>query len=164
MNTTYSPEQAELVQLRWDAGYYKTHHEKALRREAEWKNKAERFERRYKSYRKRIKELIQQLRALKAKVACLQQQVFGRKSEQSQTEEDGNKNVAESELVSVDPGKRKRGKQPGSKGYGRKERCELPAEEILCDLPQDQKHCPRCHGEIRIFPGTEDSQEIHWEV
>ena len=162
--TTFSPEKMELIQLRMDAKSYKSHFERASRREAIWRDKAERFERRYKSYRKRIKELIQQLRALKAKVACLQQQVFGRKSEQSQTEEDSNKNVAESNLVDVKQDKRKRGKQPGSKGYGRRERCELPAEEILCDLPDEQKYCPRCHGSITVFPGTEDSQEIHWEV
>ena len=164
MNTC-TPEEAQQVQLRWEAHYYKTQHEKAVQREAIWRSKAERFEKKSRSYGKRIKDLIQQLRALKAKAACLQQQVFGNKTEQSQGQEcDHHQEGRDGQWVEVKQNKRKRGKQPGSKGHGRKEHSDLTTVEIVCDLPDDQKRCPVCHAGVTIFPGTEDSQEIHWEV
>ncbi len=60
--------------------------------------------------------------------------------------------------------RRKRGKQPGTKGYGRKRRENLPAEEVVHDLPEDQRRCPRCGKPFGVFPGTEDSEQIEWEV
>jgi len=60
--------------------------------------------------------------------------------------------------------RRKRGKQPGAKGYGRRRRGDLPAEEAVHDLPEEQRACPRCGKPFDVFPGTEDSEQIEWEV
>ena len=61
-------------------------------------------------------------------------------------------------------GPKKRGKKKGDKGYGRKPRLNLPFEEILHDLPIEEQCCPICGKKFIVFPGTEDSEEIHWEV
>lgn len=62
------------------------------------------------------------------------------------------------------PSRRKRGKQPGAKGYGRKRRQNLPAKDVVHDLPEDKKQCPRCGKPFDLFPGTENSEQIEWEV
>ena len=54
--------------------------------------------------------------------------------------------------------------QPGDKGYGRRRRRNLPAVNVVHELPEDQRRCP-CRGKpFEGFPGTEDSDEIEWEV
>ncbi len=52
----------------------------------------------------------------------------------------------------------------GAKGNGRKPRTRLRAEEITHDLADAKKCCPDCGKFLEPFPGTEDSNEIHWEV
>ena len=47
---------------------------------------------------------------------------------------------------------------------GRKRRTRLPAEEIEYDLPHGEKCCPDCGKPLEPFPGTEDSEELHYEV
>jgi transposase len=59
---------------------------------------------------------------------------------------------------------RRRGKQPGAQGYGRKTRPALPREEVVHPLPEAAQSCPRCGKPFERFPTSEDSEEIHWEV
>jgi len=40
----------------------------------------------------------------------------------------------------------------------------LPSVEQVCELPEAERRCPRCGKGFRDFPGTEDSEEIEWEV
>lgn len=60
------------------------------------------------------------------------------------------------------PPKRPRGKQPGTKGFGRKIRSDLPVEEMVHDVPSREKHCARCGREREQMAFTEDSEEIHY--
>jgi transposase len=113
-------------------------------------------------------EQKRQIEALKAKLVLMQQLLFGRKSEQSDKEcgeQQGGKDGPESDKADrAGITRRNRGKQPGAKGNGRKRRARLPAEQIDHDLPEDQKCCPNCEKPFLAFPGSEDSEEIDWQV
>jgi transposase len=110
--------------------------------------------------------LTRENEALKARIAWLEQQVFGRKSEQTP---DAAAEACESGAKVDSPPsgleqRRRRGKQPGSKGYGRKRYVHLPTEVVVHDLPADQRRCPICGQPFIPFPGTEDSEVIEWEA
>lgn len=158
---------SELLELQWRVSHYQSLHARAVERENIFKQKAQEFEQRVGRQQERIEGLLQENEKLKARQAWLEQQLFGQKSEQTKchTSETpkGDLEVSEtSENAGEDP--KKRGKQRGAKGYGRKRRTDLPTEEIPHDLPQDQQRCPRCAKPFEGFPGTEDSDEIDWEV
>jgi transposase len=155
------------INLRQQAHYWRTQHARALKREGAWKEKALQREALAKEQAAKIAEQGQQIEVLKARIAWLQQQVFGRKGEQSA---DAGANTGDDEqntdglpAPAAENG-RKRGKQPGTKGYGRKGRVSLPTEEVSIDLPKHEQRCPVCAKAFAPFPGTEDSDEIHWEV
>lgn len=157
----------EWLELRQQASYWRTQHARALEREAEWKEKARHFEQLTRKQQAQITELTQQNEALKAKVSQLQKQVFGRKSEQrksSAPEDQGGEQDVFSSPKTSPAVLRNRGKQPGTKGYGRKRRLGLPTEEFHHRIPDEQQRCPKCGKPWVGFPGTEDSDEIHWEV
>ncbi len=155
------------VELRQQAHYYKALHARAVEREAAWKHKAQELEQIVRRQQAQIAELTQELETTRARIAWLEQQVFGRKSEQvadpSPQAPHDDRQIPGARLRS-DERRRQRGKQPGAKGYGRKRRHELPAEEVVHDLPEDQRRCPRCGKPFDVFPGTEDSEQIEWEV
>lgn len=113
-----------------------------------------------------------QIEALKAKIALLQQQVFGQKSEQTkkltspepnQTKPSSTPEQTTGAAVTATV-RRKRGKQRGAKGYGRKRHPGLATEEIIQNLPEAEQCCPRCGKQFKIFPGTDDAETIDWEV
>lgn len=109
--------------------------------------------------KKRNKEQEEQIEALKSKVLWLQKQVFGTKTEKESGPVAGSDGGGE-----VEGGKKaKRGKQPGSKGYGRKDRPGLPIEEVVHELSQEQRKCPVC-GKAGRRSGSKESVQIHWEV
>jgi len=156
----------ELVELRAQTHYWRAMHARASEREAFWKEKAQKLETTNREQGAQINQLLQEKEKLKARIAWLEQQLFGRKSER--------RNPKGAEKSENDPGaadssedtsqkKRKRGKQPGTKGHGRKHYDELLTEETIHELPEGERRCPRCGKPFCEFPGTEDSQEIHWE-
>ncbi len=136
------------IELRQQAHYYRSLHARAVEREAAWKDKAQRLEEVVRRQQAQIAELTREVEAAKARIAWLEQQVFGRKSEQcprpdpcpqgSASALDGNAEAAHEPELGNEP-KRKRGKQPGAKGYGRKRRHDLPAEDVVHELPEDQQ-------------------------
>ena len=156
-----------LGELRQEAHYWRAQHARAVEREAAWKQKAQELERIVCEQSVHIAELTRQREANQARVAWLEQQVFGRKSEQTQDVEPPTSpdETRPSEVVPVRVEVRRvRGKQPGAPGYGRKPRDRLPTQEVLHDLPPDQRRCPRCGKPFAVFPGTEDSEVIDWEI
>jgi len=167
MAVNFPETQAEWLELRQQVCYWRAQHARALERAIAWGKKARRLERLTRKQQAQIAELIQENEALKAKVSQLQKQVFGRKSEQTESstpeDHDGEGDVFSSPKASSAV-QRKRGKQPGAKGYGRKRRLGLPTEEIHHRIPDEQQRCPKCGKPWVGFPGTEDSDEIHWEV
>ena len=167
----------ERILLRQQAHYWKTQHQRAIQRESEWKEKACQYEKITKQQELKIAELTQENEALKAKIAWLQQQLFGRKSEQTKKEDhpqsdSANENDAdtggEKESSDTDDSSskppRKRGKQPGAKGFGRKRHTHLPTVAIPVDLPREERVCSTCRKPFYAFTETKDSEEIHWEV
>jgi transposase len=185
---TVQIDRAELTELRLQAHYWRTQHRRAVEREMALKARVRevqgllREERAANAaLRRRVSDLEAQLddvaaerdrqiEALKAKLVWLQQQMFGRKTEQTkersaEAEADAcGTDTAEGTPGPRDTPKRRRGQQPGAEGHGRKRREGLPTEVISHDLASDKRCCPRCGQPFAEFPGTEDSEEIHWEV
>ncbi|GFP37959.1 hypothetical protein HKBW3S44_01639, partial [Candidatus Hakubella thermalkaliphila] len=124
---TESPDtHRELVELRRQINYWRAQHTRAVERQAIWKEKAQELEQMVRQQEAQITELIQQnetltqqIQALKAKVAWLQQQMFGRKSEQTKDlvpeNHDGDQEACNTSEATSES-KNNRGKQPGSKG------------------------------------------------
>ncbi len=155
-----------VIELRQQANYWRAQQARAIQRQAAAPAEVQQLKQVVGDQQTQIAELTQQLEALQAKVAGLQQQVFGRKSEQALEVADqpcGKENAPGASDSSA-PQRRKRGKQRGAKGYGRKRRDDLPTEEVVHHLHQVQQRCPRCGKPFTLFPGTEDSEVIDWEV
>ena len=155
------------IELRQQANYWKSQHARAVEREAVWKNKAQELEKTIYAYEELLKELLSQQEKLKAQIAWLQQQLFGQKSEQSKA---SSEQIETSDVNSCcdnpksSEEKRQRGQQRGAKGSGRKLHKNLPAESVFHDLSEDKKQCSICKKPYRVFPTTEDSEEIHIET
>lgn len=157
----------ELIRLKSQAHFWRAQHERAVKREAAWKEKAHELEGISRRQSVQIKEQAAQLEALTAKVVWLQEQVFGRKSEQSKGAGDaadkGKQGSVESSEPSSETG-RNRGQQPGAEGHGRRNHDELPAEIIAHELPEEEQICPCCGLPFKEMADTEDSEEVHWDV
>ena len=161
------------IELRQQAHYWRALHARATEREEAFKDKAQCLEHVVRRQQAQITELTHKLEEALARIAWLEGQVFGRKSEQCPKPEpnqhdsisavDDHADAADAPEPGGEP-RRKRGKQPGAKGYGRRRRGNLPSEEVVHDFPEDQRRCPRCGKPFDVFPGTEDSDEIEWEV
>ena len=126
---------------------------------AYWRERALRAE-------QEVEDLKGQIEALKAKIIELQQMVFGRKSEKQGTgaaqsmEGEGNGETTPEEPAA----KRPRGQQVGAPGHGRRRHSEVPAVEIIHELPEAERRCPHCGKEFGTLPGDETSEELDWEV
>ena len=124
-----------------------------------------------------ITEKDQKIEALKARVVELARQVFGRRTEKTSdaTSADhdpaqeptdtgsGDASGDEKPQPPTDKG-RKRGQQPGAAGHGRQRHVNVPCIEEVCELPEPECRCPKCGKHFSDFPGTEDSDQIEWEV
>ncbi|RPJ23468.1 MAG: IS66 family transposase, partial [Planctomycetaceae bacterium] len=129
----------EVSTLRAEAGYWKSRHADAL---------------------KRNEDLKRQLDQARAEVRQLQQRLFGRKAECRLA---GQKIAAlvDEDLQAPD---RKRGGQRGHVGHRRESYAHLPAQEEFCELPEEARRCPHC-GKPRVeMATTEDSQQLEIEV
>jgi transposase len=159
-----------LVELRQQAHYWRALHARAVERATRWEQRARELESTVRQQAKQITELTGQVEALKAKVVTLQHLVFGTKSDNAGHAADASghpaQDRAEGQDQTPDPAqpKRRRGQQPGSKGHGRKRRPELETEVIAHELPPGEQCCPRCGKPFERFPGTDDSEEIDWQV
>ena len=154
-----------LFKLHQRVNYWQTMHGRAVEREAFWKAKAQELEAVVRRQEAQLQAQAEQLEVLKAQVAWLQQQVFGRKSEGRALPLLG-ASSAPGDTGGVPPALagRGRGQQRGAKGHGRQRRVDLPTEEIEQELPAGQQHCPQCGLPLEALPSSEDSEEIHWEV
>ena len=103
------------------------------------------------------RELREQLEALKAHVALLQGQQYGPSTERVRQDAENSKDTGGKI-------KRRRGKQPGSAGHGRQTHPELPGEEVVHEVAQEQQACSICGLPFAGTNGTRSSVEIHWEV
>lgn len=158
----------ERRELKTQVGYWKGMHRWALSREEKLKEKIARLEGVIHQQEMTIKEKEGQIEALKAKIVWFQNKVFGRSSEKgfarAPSSPEDREEFEGRAKCSTSINKRKRGKQAGAKGFGRKFYEGLLTEEVFHDLPESKRECPHCHKPFTLFFGTEDSSEIHWEV
>ena len=157
---------------RWGAQYYRAQHARAVQREQHWKSKALGYEKLIGQLLVLIGRYVQQVEALKGRLAWLQKQVFGRKSEASSAHGLAGAVQAEapapgSERRAVEApaaARRPRGQQRGGKGPQRRRRLDLPEHVIEHRLSEAERTCPWCgkvRPELRL---TEESEQIEWEV
>lgn len=164
VTTEFSQSKKACIELRHQANYWKTQHAKAIEREAQWK--AKELEKIVSRQAAEIKKLKKQVEDLTAQNAWLKRRVFGRQSEQSkdsEKDENDEKNFSSSSDDSPEE-KRPRGQQKGAPGHGRKRRTNLPSVEVLHDLKEHEKYCPICGQPFCLFPITQDSEDIHYEI
>lgn len=154
-----------------------------MQREQHWKAKALAYEKIIAQLWVLLGGLVQQVEALKGRLAWLQKQLFGRKSEAGPAH--GLGGVAPAATCSSAPGEeseaagpgsksagapaqtpapRARGQQRGRPGPKRQRRGQLPEQVVEHRLSEAERTCPRC-GKVRPELGlTEESEQIEWEV
>jgi transposase len=129
--------QAEVISLRQQAHYHRSQHRRAVAR---------------------AEELQAQVDVLKAKVAELQQRLFGRKSERRNRAS----LLGGSEPSGLAP--RARGQQPGRAGHGRTLRQTLPVVETVLALSDAALRCPYCGLSWEPWGPPHAREQIEWEV
>ena len=129
----------ENLELRQQAGYWKSMHTQACRRLATLEQEAE------------------QLRGENRK---LQAQAFGRKSEQTSSTD--RTNTLEGETAPPEA-RGARGQRRGRPGPQRRDYSHLPVVREEHVLPPEQQVCPTC-GSALMLGATEDSEQIEIEV
>ena len=107
----------------------------------------------------RVAELAGQVARLQESVTTLSGLLFGSSSEKGGSPSRGN---------GRDGGGRpggagKRGQRPGGPGHGRRDYSHLETEERVIDVDAGQRCCAEC-GEPFEFLGTEDSEQVDWQV
>jgi transposase len=128
--------QAEHIELKWNANYWKRQHEHLKKQNA---------------------ELKQELESAHAEIRDLKQRLYGKKSEKATTKRDTppGDHAASS---------RPRGQQKGSQGHGRTPRPDLPVVEEERDLAPEDKACCICGKAYDPLSQTEDSEIIEIQV
>lgn len=157
----------EIFELRQQAGYWRAQHGRAAQRVCVLESTVADLEGVVRALKASLVQSAKENDVLKARNAWLERQVFGAKGEQSKEDGGGSAEDAASVGASSETGARrggrKRGQQPGKKSAGRQCHSELPAEEFVHDVAELERCCPKCGLAFDDFPGTEDSEEIHWE-
>ena len=113
----------------------------------------------------RVAELAGQVAGLQESVTTLSGLLFGSSSEKGGSSSRGNGRGGDGGGDGgVRPGgRRKRGQRPGGPGHGRRDRSHLETEERIIDVEAGQRCCAGC-GEPFEFLGTEDSEQVDWQV
>jgi hypothetical protein len=133
----------ELIDLRQQANYYRSQHQRAVQRAA-----------------LREAELKEQLQHLKANIHELEQRLYGRKSETASATKPEPKGTSPANKNQ----RKKRGQQPGGKGHGRRDHDHLPTTTEDCVLPKEQQCCADCGEPFTEIPGTADGDILEIEV
>src|SRR5271167_317089 len=128
----------QIVELRLQANYWKAQHQRAVQREAQWKEKVE---------------------LLEGELRELKRRFYGRRSEtSSNTQPPANPNQNNNKPP------RKRGQQPGGQGHGRRNHDHLATTDEICDRPDTQKSCCQCGQPLEEIPGTADGNILEIDV
>ena len=107
----------------------------------------------------RVAELAGQVARLQESVTTLSGLLFGSSSEKGGSSSRGNGRAGGDRPG----GAGKRGQRPGGPGHGRRDHSHLETEERVIDVDAGQRRCAEC-GEPFEFLGTEDSEQIDWQV
>jgi transposase len=131
----------ENLELRQQAGYWKSRHRDAL---------------------DRVSTLERKVEQLEGEKRQLQADLFGRRSE-AQPGNDRSHDLEDPQDDSQKP-KRNRGQQPGNPGPQRRNYSHLPVREEFLELPPEHCVCPCCGLPLLPLSDTEDSEQIEIEV
>lgn len=110
--------------------------------------------------RARVTDLEGQVGALTEKVATLAKLVFGDSTEKKKRPTEAAAQVNGGHEGDV---RRPRGQQRGSKGHGRRDYSGLETEEVVHDVPVEERVCPECKAPYEPFD-EETSEQIDWQV
>jgi hypothetical protein len=127
----------QLVELRLQANYYRSQHQRAVQREA---------------------DLAADVQRLQAEIRELERRLYGRKSETSAA------TTPKSPANGSNGKARKRGQQRGSKGHGRGNHEHLPTTPESCVLPKEQQGCAACGEPFVEIPGCATGDILEIEV
>ena len=107
----------------------------------------------------RVAELAGQVARLQESVTTLSGLLFGSSSEKggSPSRRNGRDGAGRP------GGAGKRGQRPGGPGHGRRDHSHLETEERVIDVDAGQRCCAVC-GKAFEFIGTEDSEQVDWQV
>src|SRR6516164_2981419 len=131
----------ENLELRQQAGYWKSRHRDTLQR---------------------VSSLEQKVEQLEGAKRQLQADLFGRRSE-AQPGNDRSNDLEDPQDDSQKP-QRNRGQQPGNPGPKRRDYSHLPVREEFIELPPEQSVCPCCGLPLLPLSDTEDAEQIEIEV
>jgi transposase len=129
------------LELRRQAGYWKSRHRDAL---------------------DRVAALEQEVEQLEGEKRQLQADLFGRRSE-ARPGTDRSNDLEDPRDDSRRP-KRNRGQQPGNPGPERRDYSHLPVREDWVELPPERSVCPCCGLPLLPLGDTEDAEQVEIEV
>jgi transposase len=128
----------ENLELRQQAGYWRSRHADAVQR---------------------VAALEQENEQLRGEIRKLQAERFGRRSEK-QSSSDRSHEL--DDPANTEP-KRPRGRQPGQPAPRRRDYSHLPVREQFLELPEAEQVCPLCGQPLKAC-GSEDSEQIEIEI
>ena len=131
----------EVASLRQQVGYWKSMHDRAVRRN---------------------EKLQQRVDELEAENRQLKDRLFGSKSEKASRKDRSNQ-LEDPEQSSGKP-KRQRGHQPNQPGASRRDYSHLPVVEETVPLPAEACVCPKCGKPREEMTETEDSEIVEIDV
>ena len=131
----------EVTELRQQVGYWKSMHDRAVRRN--------------EKLQQRVDELEGENRQLKDRL-------FGSKSEKGSRKDRSNQ--LEDSEQSSGKAKRRRGHQPDQAGPGRRDYSHLPVVEQSVELSAEEQICPKCGKPREEMTETEDSEVVEIDV
>jgi transposase len=108
----------------------------------------------------RVAELTGQVAALQESVTTLSGLLFGSSSEKGKPSSPARNGQAGGDRPG---GAGRRGQRPGRPGHGRRDYSQLETDERIIDVDAGQRCCAVC-GKAFEFIGTEDSEQIDWQV
>jgi transposase len=112
----------------------------------------------------RVSELEGQVAALTQKLATLTRRVFGRSSEKAAAAVgEGGPGWGGASGGRSGGGGGRRGQRPGSAGHGRRDYSHLDTREVVHDLPEAQRVCPRCGAGYVPF-AEQRCEQVDWQV
>ena len=138
LRAAMAQQRRENLELRQQAGYWKSRHADALRR---------------------LAAAQQENEQLRGEIRKLQAERFGRRSEKQSTSDRSNELDDPADATP----KRPRGRQPGQPAPRRRDYSHLPAREQVIDLREAEKVCPSCRKRLKAC-GSEDSEQLEIEI
>jgi transposase len=142
-----------------EAGYWRARAERAEARAGRLEAETAALRAERDELNARVAELAGQTARLQESVTTLSGLLFGSSSEKGGSPSRGNGRDGSGRPA----GAGRRGQRPGGPGHGRRDYTHLETEERVIDVDAGQRCCAEC-GKPFEFLGTEDSEQIDWQV